>query len=133
MVCRIDQLMPPGPLRIVDPSCGSGVFLLAAAQVAQRRTGSELVGYDVSESATAVAQQLLRDAAVPVRIRQINPLLAGEQLENELLANGALAPRLVILGNPPYANFGRLNRGTWIDGLLADYRRGVAERKLNLT
>ena len=39
-------------------------------------------------------------------------------------------PIMVILGNPPYANFGRMNRGQWITRLMADWRpRG--ERKWN--
>ena len=41
-------------------------------------------------------------------------------------------PVLVIFGNPPYSNFGRLNRNPWILGLLDDYKRGLNERKLNL-
>jgi len=39
---------------------------------------------------------------------------------------------MVVLGNPPYANFGRMNRGGWILGLLKDYKEGLHEKKLNL-
>ena len=39
---------------------------------------------------------------------------------------------MVVLGNPPYANFGRMNRNPWILGLLNDYKRGLNEKKLNL-
>lgn len=64
--------------------------------------------------------------------QQLGPL---RMLSNE--ANAAYEikknkPVLVILGNPPYANFGRQNRGEWILGLLDDYKRGLNERKLNL-
>jgi len=38
----------------------------------------------------------------------------------------------VILGNPPYANFGRLNRNSFILKLLEDYKRDLKEKKLNL-
>ena len=38
----------------------------------------------------------------------------------------------VIVGNPPWSNFGRQNSGPWIKGLLADYRVGLDERKSNL-
>lgn len=41
-------------------------------------------------------------------------------------------PILAIIGNPPYSNFGRMNRGDWILGLLKDYKKGLGERKINL-
>ncbi|HXP62944.1 MAG TPA: type ISP restriction/modification enzyme, partial [Dongiaceae bacterium] len=42
------------------------------------------------------------------------------------------APILVVLGNPPYSNFGQMNRGEWILGLLRDYKKDLNETKLNL-
>ncbi len=42
------------------------------------------------------------------------------------------APIMVVLGNPPYANFGRMNRNPWILKLLEDYKRDLNEKKLNL-
>lgn len=42
------------------------------------------------------------------------------------------APILAIIGNPPYSNFGRMNRGDWILDLLKDYKQGLGERKINL-
>jgi predicted helicase len=41
-------------------------------------------------------------------------------------------PILAIIGNPPYSNFGRMNRGDWILDLLKDYKKGLGERKINL-
>ena len=41
-------------------------------------------------------------------------------------------PILVVLGNPPYSNFGQMNKGEWIQNLLADYKKGLNEKKLNL-
>ncbi|MGO8750274.1 MAG: type ISP restriction/modification enzyme [Thermoguttaceae bacterium] len=41
-------------------------------------------------------------------------------------------PILVILGNPPYSNYGRMNRGDWILALLDDYKRNLNEKKINL-
>jgi len=41
-------------------------------------------------------------------------------------------PIMVVLGNPPYSNFGRMNRGRWIRALLQDYKTGLKEKKLNL-
>lgn len=42
------------------------------------------------------------------------------------------APILAIIGNPPYSNFGQMNRGEWILNLLKDYKQGLKERKINL-
>jgi predicted helicase len=136
IIRRIDEVLPPGPLKIVDPACGGGVFLLAAADLAKRRPGSTLVGYDVSEAAVAITRELLAASGIAHQVQQLNPLLVGNELQADLLKVGSSSttvPTLVILGNPPYANYGRLNRGPWIDALLADYRHGIQERKLNLT
>jgi hypothetical protein len=39
---------------------------------------------------------------------------------------------VVIIGNPPYSNFGRLNKNPFILKLLDDYKHGLNEKKLNL-
>lgn len=39
---------------------------------------------------------------------------------------------MVVLGNPPYSNFGSMNRGEWILDLLDDYKKGLNEKKINL-
>lgn len=39
---------------------------------------------------------------------------------------------MVVIGNPPYSNFGMLNKGDWIRGLLEDYKRDLGEKKINL-
>jgi predicted helicase len=41
-------------------------------------------------------------------------------------------PIMAVIGNPPYANFGMMNKGEWILRLLADYKTGLNETKLNL-
>ena len=41
-------------------------------------------------------------------------------------------PVMVVLGNPPYSNFGQMNRNEWILGLLDDYKKGLKEKKLNI-
>ncbi len=38
----------------------------------------------------------------------------------------------VVIGNPPYSNFGQLNENPFILGLLEDYKRGLDEKKINL-
>ncbi len=41
-------------------------------------------------------------------------------------------PILAIVGNPPYNNYGRMNRGKWILSLLKDYKKDLKEKKINL-
>ncbi|MDD9812029.1 MAG: N-6 DNA methylase [Gammaproteobacteria bacterium] len=41
------------------------------------------------------------------------------------------APVMVVMGNPPYA-VSSSNRGRWIQDLIADYKEGLNEKKLNL-
>jgi hypothetical protein len=38
----------------------------------------------------------------------------------------------VVIGNPPYSNFGQLNRSPHILDLLKDYKKDLTERKINL-
>jgi type I restriction-modification system DNA methylase subunit len=39
---------------------------------------------------------------------------------------------MVVLGNPPYSNFGMMNKSEWILELLEDYKRDLKEKKINL-
>ena len=41
-------------------------------------------------------------------------------------------PIMVVVGNPPYSNFGMHNKNKWMTGLLDDYKKGLNERKINL-
>ncbi|HZM06374.1 MAG TPA: type ISP restriction/modification enzyme [Candidatus Saccharimonadales bacterium] len=63
---------------------------------------------------------------------QLGPLRALSDEANSAYQVKAHKPVLVVLGNPPYANFGQQNRHPWILGLLEDYKRGLNEKKLNL-
>jgi predicted helicase len=42
------------------------------------------------------------------------------------------APVMVVLGNPPYANHGMMNKGVWIRDLITDYKKGLNEKKSTL-
>jgi len=64
--------------------------------------------------------------------QQLGPLAILSKETNEATAVKKRRPVLVVLGNPPYANFGRQNRNDFILGLLDDYKRGLKEKKLNL-
>ncbi|MCX6566907.1 MAG: N-6 DNA methylase [Candidatus Aminicenantes bacterium] len=62
-------------------------------------------------------------------------MLLGQFVSREANAAAEIKrdrPIMVVLGNPPYANFGRMNRGEWILNLLKDYKRDLNEKKLNL-
>ncbi|MBU6427550.1 MAG: N-6 DNA methylase [Cyanobacteria bacterium REEB65] len=82
------------PARILDPACGAGHFLQAAAQ---RWPGAELVGFEVDPAAAALASEWLagaiekRDAGAGSRIWQRDAL------------QGDVHPAFdLVCGNPPY-------------------------------
>jgi predicted helicase len=56
--------------------------------------------------------------------------LSREATEANLVKRDA--PVMVVLGNPPYANFGQMNKGEWINNLIEDYKKGLNEKKINL-
>ncbi len=61
--------------------------------------------------------------------------LFTQWIADEACAAGTVkkdAPVMVVLGNPPYSNFGMMNKGEWILGQLQEYKRGLNEKKLNL-
>jgi hypothetical protein len=64
------------------------------------------------------------------RLADMFTALATEAQEvNEIKANKRYT---VVIGNPPYSNFGQLNRIPFILDLLADYKWGLKEKKINL-
>jgi hypothetical protein len=63
---------------------------------------------------------------------QLGPFRALSDEANSAYEIKKHKPVLVVLGNPPYSNFGQQNRHPWILNLLEDYKRGLNEKKLNL-
>lgn len=63
---------------------------------------------------------------------QLGPLRALSDEANSAYEVKKHKPVLVVLGNPPYSNFGQQNKSPWILNLLEDYKRGLNEKKLNL-
>jgi len=58
------------------------------------------------------------------------PALAHEaQAVNEIKRKQRFT---VVIGNPPYSNFGQLNKIPFVHKLLDDYKRGLDEKKINL-
>jgi hypothetical protein len=122
---------------LIDPACGYGAFLFEAAKARPLVAAMHgMTGIELCKATWAVAHLLLTldpSQEPPVaRLLNANPLLAGESLRDAILGppGNPLVP--VILGNPPWSNFGRQNRSPWIGALLSDYRRGLSERKSNL-
>lgn len=131
------------PLHFLDPACGCGTFLVELARQISRDATTTfrhaaLSGWEVLPVSHHISKLLLPaefdslPGAPSVQLHLANPLLAGESLAPLILGTDNVPLFPVILGNPPYANFGRQNRGEWILTLLEDYKRGLKERKLNL-
>jgi type I restriction-modification system DNA methylase subunit len=88
--CALDAVgpLPTGQVRVIDPACGAGAFLAAAAE---RYPGAELLGVEISKHAAAQCRERVPRARVMV----------GDALR------GALPPSLdetfeLWVGNPPY-------------------------------
>ena len=120
---------PPaaGPLpRVVDPACGGGVFLLAAARrlEARARAGGHahprraaaaaLFGVDRDPGALAVCRAILAAEGYPV---PAGHLVAGDALLGPWPVDAADA----VVGNPPFVNIVRLP-GAERGALKARYR-----------
>ena len=61
---------------------------------------------------------------------EMSPALAHEaKAVNEVKNN---INYTVVIGNPPYSNYGMMNKGVWILDLLNDYKNGLKEKKINL-
>ncbi|MHB0956601.1 MAG: type ISP restriction/modification enzyme [Pirellulaceae bacterium] len=133
------------PLRVVDPACGSGVFLLGVIDFLHARSvrdGDEtdwrrlareilpgrLAGIDVMPACCGAAEML-----VEPRLGTCWSAHCGNILDDVAHARSLFADHVpIIIGNPPYANFGRRNRGSWIRTQLETYKAGLHEKKHNL-
>ncbi|MDX1944913.1 MAG: type ISP restriction/modification enzyme [Pirellulaceae bacterium] len=113
---------------MIDPACGYGAFLLTASR---QWPEARRLGCEICPITWGVANLLLANEG-GCDVRLVNPLLAGGDLRDAILGPPGKPLVPVIVGNPPWSNFGRQNGGAWIGRLLADYRRGLAERKSNL-
>lgn len=99
----LDRAVAPGARRVVDPACGTGHFLVAAARIVGV---AGVFGSDLDAQAVAIARERLaaEDPSVPV-----------EQIERQVrVADGLTAwageSFDAVVGNPPF--LGQLKSGT---------------------
>ncbi len=109
-------------------------LLMAPYAVAHMKLAMQLraTGYDLS--AGERLRVYLTNTLEEARELEMLPIFAQWLAEEANAANGVKldVPVMVVLGNPPYSNFGMGNKGHWIQGLLNDYKKGLREKKLNL-
>ncbi|MFA5782173.1 MAG: type ISP restriction/modification enzyme, partial [Bacteroidales bacterium] len=86
-------------------------------------------GYDLE--AKERLQIFLTNTLDPIDIQQKIAFLPALTEESKLAQKVKDKPILVITGNPPYSNYST-NKGSWIDELLNEYKKGLNEKKINL-
>ncbi len=123
------QQLPSADSVWVDPSCGSGVFLhtVAAQLQKQNQAPASLLGFELLSATASVARQLAPSHA---RVLQTNPLIAPEEELRPLLVSGG---PLVVLGNPPYSSRSDFRDHPQVQQMMAPYRQGLSQRKVNLS
>jgi hypothetical protein len=118
-------------------------LLMAPYAVAHLKLGLQLAGHDLPlKERAAWAYDFSGNQRLGVYLTntlekgetEVHPLLAHLRVISEE-ADAASAikrdlPIMVILGNPPYSNFGRMNKGRWISELMDDWKP-AAEKKWN--
>lgn len=112
----------------IDPACGPGAFLAAAAAVTEGR--GAMRGIDRDADAIARARTALRASRCKLEVRD-----TLDELRPERVAR--LAPALCVLGNPPWVASAQAAPAPHLAALLDDFRREaggerVKERKLGV-
>jgi hypothetical protein len=121
-------------------------LLMAPYAVAHLKLAMQLSGQDLDEPLRSQWAYDFRSEerlniyltnSLEMTDRAVQTALFGLEKQIAEEANAARSikadlPIMVVLGNPPYANYGRLNRSGWIVSLIEDYKVGLKEKKLNL-
>jgi methylase of polypeptide subunit release factors len=90
------------PVRVLDPACGAGEFLVAARDfLTGKGKAASLFGIDIDPAAVVQARQRIGDEPCG---RQI---LAGDALLGDVLPIGSFD---AVIGNPPYVSIRELAR-----------------------
>lgn len=108
-------------------------LMMAPYAIAHMKVGLKLAETGYKFATEERARIYLTNALEPW-VKQL-PLIGFDALAHEAAAVNEIkrCKRFtVVIGNPPYSNFGQLNKNPFILGLLEDYKRGLDERKINL-
>ena len=149
-------------VQILDPALGTGTFLAEVVRLVRSKfAGQEglwpgyvrdhlvprLNGFEILMASYAMAHLkldlLLPEATERLRIFLTNSLeefseatgtlwameLSNESREADFIKRDC--PVMVVMGNPPYS-VSSSNKGEWIQRLVADYKKGLGEKKINL-
>ena len=108
-------------------------LMMAPYAIAHMKIGLKLAETGYCFGTEERARIYLTNALEPW-VKQL-PLIGFDALAHEAAAVNEIKRHkrfTVVIGNPPYSNFGMLNKNPFILGLLEDYKRGLDEKKLNL-
>jgi len=118
-------------------------LLMAPYAVAHFKLALQLAGYDLPPDirphwSCALDKKCRLNVFLTNTLEEAvrrSEIMFAQYLSDEANAAAAIKkdlPIMVVLGNPPYSNFGQMNRSEWILNLLEDYKTGLREKKLNL-
>jgi hypothetical protein len=108
-------------------------LMMAPYAIAHMKIGLKLAETGYRFGTEERARIYLTNALEPW-VKQL-PLIGFDALAHEAAAVNEIKRHkrfTVVIGNPPYSNFGMMNKIPFIMGLLEDYKRGLDEKKLNL-
>lgn len=108
-------------------------LMMAPYAIAHMKIGLKLAETGYRFATEERARIYLTNALEPW-VKQL-PLIGFDALAHEAAAVNEIKRHkrfTVVIGNPPYSNFGMLNKNPFILRLLDDYKRGLDEKKLNL-
>jgi len=108
-------------------------LMMAPYAIAHMKIGLKLAETGYRFGTEERARIYLTNALEPW-VKQL-PLIGFDALAHEAAAVNEIKRHkrfTVVIGNPPYSNFGMMNKIPSILNLLEDYKRGLGEKKLNL-
>ena len=120
-------------------------LLMAPYAVAHFKLGMQLAGYDLpkeqqknwkynfegDERLGIYLTNTLEEAPIKMAEALWGLRILSEEANAASIVKRDL-PIMVVMGNPPYSNFGMMNKSKFILALLNDYKRDLNEKKLNL-
>ena len=132
---KIEQLWNEYVPKHLLPRLHGYELLMAPYAIAHLKIGLQLYETGYRFGSNERARVYLTNALEPAgdfsgKLEFAIPALAHEaEAVNEIKRKQRFT---VVIGNPPYSNYGQPNRMPFILDLLGDYKRGLGEKKLNL-